>query len=286
MLITSLAWVSAREARGRDDDEEIALEAIRRTGVAVEVVNWDDPDVEWSRFDRAVTRSTWDYAERLPEFLAWVDRVEAQTELVNSRECIEWNVDKQYLGELSAAGIPITPTMFVAPGETANFPAGTFVVKPAVGAGSRDVAFFDEDTHESAQDHVNQLHAAGKVVLVQPFIASVPIEGEWPLLFFNGEYSHAASKRVLLPSEGLVEDLFAEEANTHHVASASQIEVASSAVAFVCGKLGTPTYCRVDLVKLDDGQYGVLEIELVEPSLFLPFAQASEVDAFARAITQ
>ena len=158
--------------------------------------------MDWSRFDRVVLRSAWDYPQRLPEFLAWLDEVDAVSDLVNPPETVRWNLDKQYLAELAEAGVPITPTVFVPPGTAATFPAGDFVVKPAVGAGSRDAASYGADQHETAVAHVARLHASGQTVLVQPFLKSVATEGEWPLMFFDGRFSHAASKRVALPQAG------------------------------------------------------------------------------------
>lgn len=286
MTISSLAWATTREARGLDDDEELALAALRATGVTVDVLEWDDPAVDWSSYDRVAVRSTWNYVFRLPQFLAWLDAVHAVTEIVNPPQMVRWNIDKRYLGEIEAAGIPITPTQFVAPGFIADFPAGKFVVKPAVGAGSRDAASYSDDQHALAAEHVARLHEEGKVVLVQPFVASVATDGEWPMLFFDGEFSHCASKRVNLPQAGLVEDFFAAEDNTFHEATMDQIAVAQRAIDFVSSKFGTPMYARVDLVRMDDGTFAVLEIELIEPSLFLPFADEAGIAKFSAAFTK
>ena len=201
-MIEQLAWVTAREARGQDEDEPLALAALQRTGVSVEVLDWDDPEVNWSRFDRVVLRSAWDYPQRIPEFLAWLEEVDGLSDLVNPLATVRWNLDKQYLAELVEAGVPITPTVFLHPGSAATFPDGDFVIKPAVGAGSRDAASYRADQQETAVAHVARLHAAGQIVLVQPFLKSVATDGEWPLVFFDGRFSHAASKRVALPQAG------------------------------------------------------------------------------------
>jgi glutathione synthase/RimK-type ligase-like ATP-grasp enzyme len=285
-MIERLAWVTARVARGRDDDEPSALAALADTGVSVDVVDWDDDGVDWSGFDRVVLRSTWDYPERLPEFLAWLDSVAAVTELINPVEHVRWSVDKQYLAELAGAGIAITPTVFVAPGAPASFPAGSFVIKPSVGAGSREVAAYRPDQHDAATAHVARLHAIGQVVLVQPFLPSVATDGEWPMVFIDGRFSHAANKRVVLPRAGVVDDLFAPEITTGHVASSAQIEVAQAAVDLVSDRLGTPTYARIDLVRDTAGRCCVLEVELVEPSLFLPQADTTATTRLVEALVR
>ena len=286
VVIKRLAWVTARGARGLDDDEPIALAGLARTGVAVEVVDWADPDARWSRYDRVVLRSAWDYTQRLPEFLAWLDAVDAVSELVNPAATVRWNLDKQYLAALAEDGVPITPTVFVRPGEAAEFPDGRFVVKPAVGAGSRDAAWYGPDERDSATEHVARLHAAGQTVLVQPMLASVARDGEWPMVFLGGTFSHAARKRVDLPRAGAIATLFAAEQNSAHIATAEQITAATAAVDAVSRRLGTPTYARVDLVRDDDGRYCVLEVELVEPSLFLPFADTAAADRLAEVLVR
>jgi glutathione synthase/RimK-type ligase-like ATP-grasp enzyme len=285
-VIERLAWVTTGAARDRDDDEPLALAALARTGVSVEVLDWDDPAVDWSGFDRVVLRSTWDYQDRLAEFLPWLDRVDAVSELVNSPATVRWNLDKQYLAELADAGVPIPPTDFVRPGAAATFPAGEFVVKPAVGAGSRDAAVYGPDQHDLAAAHVARLHGAGHVVLVQPFLKSVAAEGEWPLIFFDGRFSHAAGKRVDLPRAAVIDELFAPETLSGHTADAAQLEVAQAAVDLVSDRLGTPAYARVDLVRDDAGRFCVLEVELIEPSLFLSYTDAAARDRMAATLTR
>lgn len=284
-MIGRLAWVTTAAARGLDDDEPLALAALERAGVAVDVVDWDDARVRWSAYDRTVLRSTWDYPERLPLFRRWLRSVQDVTDLRNSLDVVEWNLDKHYLADLDRAGVPVTPTMFLEPGDELAPPAGDYVLKPAVGAGSRDAASYGPDQGDLARAHVRRLHDRGVPVLVQPLLASVAVDGEWPLVFLGGRYSHAASKRVTLPRAGLVTDLFAAEANTGHEADDDQLAVASAAVDVVTRRFGAPTYARVDLVRDDAGRACVLELELVEPSLFLPQAGGDAVERMVAALT-
>ena len=283
-MITRLAWATTTEAHGLDDDEPLALAALAEAGVKVDVVAWDDPDVAWERYDRVVLRSTWDYPERLQEFLAWLHRVSQLTDLRNPLPVVRWNIDKHYLIDLEQAGVPVVPTTFAEPGSRPALPDERFVVKPAIGAGSRDAASYQRDQHDLAFAHIDRLHAAGASVLLQPLIASVAVDGEWPLLFFDGQYSHSASKRVALPAASAVEGLFARETNAPHTADAAQIAAAQAAVQVVVDRFGVPTYARVDLVRDDQGQFRVLELELVEPSLFLPQAGPDAVRRLVSAL--
>ncbi|MFN8167921.1 MAG: hypothetical protein U0S36_03960 [Candidatus Nanopelagicales bacterium] len=283
-MIRSLAWVTADVARDWDEDAPLALPALARRGVAAEVVAWDDPSVDWSRFDRVVLRSPWDYARRLPEFLAWLDRVAATTDVVNPPATVRWSLDKRYLAELERADVPVVPTRFVAPGSPLELPEGAFVVKPAVGAGSRDAASYDAEHHDLARAHVARLHDAGQVVLVQPFLETVAVDGEWPMVVLGGRFSHTASKRVALPRAGDVTDLFARETCTPCTATPEQVDVAAAALDVVAARFGMPAYARVDLVRRPEGGFCVLELELAEPFLFLPYADAGAPDRLADAL--
>lgn len=284
-VVRRLAWVTAGAARGRDPDEPLALDALRSAGLDVDVVDWDDEDVEWASYDRAVLRSTWDYAERLGDFLVWLESVDAVTDLRNPLPMVRWSLDKHYLADLADAGIPVPPTAFVEPDGAAALPADAVVVKPSVGAGSRDAASYGAADADRALAHIDRLHARGVAALVQPLLASVAIEGEWPLVFFEGRYSHAARKRVELPRAGAVEDLFAEESSEPHVPDHGQLAVAQAAVDLVTARFGPPTYARVDIVRDADDSPCVLEVELVEPSLFLPEAEPDALGRLVRAFT-
>ena len=283
-MIKNLAWVTTRAAHGRDEDEPELVDALESAGCKVDIVDWDNRDINWSHFDRVVLRSAWDYPERLTEFLTWLDHVAAVSNVVNSPAIVRWNLDKNYLSELAEANISITPTVFVQPNSAATFPDGEFVVKPAVGAGSRDAASYSGDQHEIANIHITRLHAIGQTVLIQPLLKSVAQDGEWPLVFFDGKFSHAANKRVTLPRPGIVDDLFAAETNTAHIATVPQIEIAQAAIDLVSTKFGHPTYGRVDLVRDDQDNFCVLELELIEPSLFLCYADAKCTQSFVEAL--
>ena len=285
-MIKNLAWVTTQAAHGRDEDETAVVAALGVAGCTVEIVNWDNKAVNWSKFDRVVLRSAWDYPERLKEFLIWIDSVATISEIVNSPAIIHWNLDKNYLNELADAGIAITPTVFVKPGDVYEFPVGEFVVKPAIGAGSRDAASYDANQHEIATRHVARLHASGQTVLVQPLLHRITKDGEWPMVFFNGKFSHAANKRVTMPRAGTADDLFAAETNSPHTPTTNQLKVAQAVIDFVSSKFGTTTYARVDLVLDNQGNDCVLELELIEPSLFLYYADAKCTQFFVEALIQ
>lgn len=250
---------------------------------------WDDPDAPFAAADLVVVRSTWDYVDRPDAFVRWLRDVAARTRVCNEPGVIAWNIDKRYLGDLAAAGLPVVPTTYVAPDDDLPaLPDGPFVVKPVVSAGSRDTARYrGADDHGDARDHLARLHAGGRTAMVQPYVASVDEVGETALLYVDGELSHAARKGALLTPDGpAVEGLFAPEQITARQPSAAERAVGAAVLDHLRATWmpdHPPLYARVDLLATDDGPV-VLELELTEPSLFLdtdPGAAARFADAIA-----
>jgi hypothetical protein len=237
---------------------------------------WDDPSVDWSAFDLVVLRSTWDYQERRDAFLAWVRSV---PRILNPPEVVEWNTDKRYLGELPRA----VHTEYLAPGDGFSAPAGEYVVKPTVSAGSRHTARFGPGEQARAAALVAEIHAGGRIAMVQPYVGSVDELGETALLYFDGAYSHAVRKGpILRPGEAPTSEVFAAEEIAAREPPADERALADEVVAFAGGRFGELAYARVDVVRGADGPH-VLELELTEPSLF--FAQGpGAAERFAAAI--
>jgi glutathione synthase/RimK-type ligase-like ATP-grasp enzyme len=286
-----IALVTAREARGLDEDQPPLENALTSAGAQVHVVDWDDPGADWSRFSLALLRSAWDYAPRLGEFLEWAQRASHLTKLLNPVQVVRWNTDKHYLADLAHKGVPIVPSEFIEPGEDgaarlAQFldrhGEAEFVVKPAVGAGSRDAQRHHHEDRSAATAHVRRLLDARRSVLLQPYLHRVDEYGETALMYFDGSFSHAIRKGPLLRrGEGPTEGLFATETITPREPSAAELHVGSQAMAAM--PFPTPLYARVDLILDSDGAPCVLELELTEPSLFFVHAPGS-AERFAAAI--
>jgi O-ureido-D-serine cyclo-ligase len=292
-MSANVALVTAREALTLDEDLPPLVLALRAQGARVDTPCWDDPDVDWGSYDVAVLRSTWDYVDRLDEFLAWAERCAGQTRLVNSPAIVRWNIDKHYLMHIGRAGVPVVPTLFVEPGadaqaELIRFLAGgsgaftvgacgpfaQFVVKPSIGAGSRDAARYRREEQGRAVEHVARLLAAGRGVMLQPYLDRVDDQGETAVVYIGGRYSHAIRKGPLLRlDEGFVSGLFAPEQITPREPDAEERRVAEG--AFMACSLDEPLYARVDLIRNDRGLPVVLELELTEPSLFFLHAPES-----------
>jgi glutathione synthase/RimK-type ligase-like ATP-grasp enzyme len=95
-----------------DPDQRPLLDALRSLGADAQMLAWDDPAADWDRLDLCVIRSTWNYHNQLPEFLAWARRTSRKTTLLNPLEIVRWNCDKRYLKELEASGIRTIPTEY------------------------------------------------------------------------------------------------------------------------------------------------------------------------------
>ncbi|MFF1542396.1 RimK family alpha-L-glutamate ligase [Streptomyces sp. NPDC058291] len=270
MARVALATYDPRPLAGKDVDLPVLLGALRAAGAEADVVFWDDAEVDWASYDLVVIRSTWDYSWRADEFTAWAQKVAGVTRLANPAAVVRWNADKRYLGELAAAGVPIVPTRYVAPGEPAELPdGGEYVIKPASGAGARYAARYTPDAHETAVRHLARMHAEGLTAMVQPYVRGIDTGGERALQFFGGRLLHASRKRaVLAPGTAFDADKVAHPGLEPWTPTPAERAVAERALAAV-PEAPELLYARVDLVDGDDGQPRVMELELVEPNLFL-----------------
>lgn len=283
-----IALVTTRPARDLDEDLPPLREALAAAGAEVSVLDWDDAAADWAAHDVAVLRSTWDYTTRLDEFLAWLARVSTQTCLLNPAPTVRWNVDKHYLGELAAAGIATVPSRFVEPGADAQAalqaflaadgngePGFEFVVKPCVGAGSRDAQRHGADAVPAALAHLQRLLDAGRSALLQPYLRRIDEHGETALVWFNGEYSHAIRKGPLLRrDEASTRALFAAEHIAARHPNPAEMALSRAVLACLPGD-AAPLYARIDLIQDANGSPRLLELELSEPSLFFAHAEGS-----------
>ncbi|MGW7420136.1 ATP-grasp domain-containing protein [Streptomyces sp. NPDC054813] len=268
----------------KDQDLPVLLRALTAAGADAVARPWDDPDVEWGGFDLVVIRSTWDYSWRTEEFLPWVERVGKATRIANPAAVVRWNSDKRYLGDLAAAGVPVVPTRYLAPGDPVELPSDRdFVVKPTFGAGARFAARYTPDEQGTAVRHLARMHDEGLTAVVQPYVAGIDVSGERALQFFGGRLLHASRKRaVLTPGTAYDADKVAHPDLARWDPTPDELAVAERALAAV-PEGPELLYARVDLVDGADGQPQVMELELVEPNLFL-FLHPGSVDGVAEAI--
>ena len=282
---TVIALVTCDAGPNLDPDEFATIKALADRGVSAEMVSWT-ADVDWSRYELVIIRSTWDYHENLPAFEKWVADVSRKTKLLNPPEAVFATSNKEYLDKLDKAGVRVVPTEYCRVGETprVDFESEQYVVKPTVSAGSNNTF---RVTADEIANRVQQIHQLGRVAMIQPYIDSVDTRGETGLLFFNGEYSHAFNKGAMLRNNrDLVDGLYKEEVISTATPSAGEMHLAERCLA-QAPTLGFSAadllYSRVDIVQVAQGDYRVLEFEVIEPSLFLAYG-AGALDRFADAI--
>jgi len=278
------------------DPDLLPLDAAMRArlgGDAVSIVSWDDASVDWEAFSAVIIRSPWDYTDRLDEFVGWVDHVDAATTLVNAADVVRWSTDKRYLADLAGEGIPITPTVFVAPGDATPAVEGLHVVKPTVGAGSSGARRCEPG---EVADHVALLHSEGRTAMVQPYLDLLDERGETAHCFIAGgrgglELSHTFRKGALLTSVEVEQegDLFAKEDISARVPSNAERALAERALSTeVVRSLGDIVFARVDVAPFRDASgnesHVVMELELIEPSFYFSI-DPPKVDLFADRFT-
>jgi glutathione synthase/RimK-type ligase-like ATP-grasp enzyme len=269
----------------RDSDLPVLVRALREAGADAVAVPWDDPDVDWGGFDLVVLRSTWDYSWRAAEFVAWAARCAKVTRVANPAAVVGWNADKRYLGDLAAAGVPVVPTRYLAPGDVVDgLPDDhDFVVKPTFGAGARFAARYSPAERETALRQLARMHEEGLTAMVQPYLTHIDVSGERALQFFGGNLLHASRKRaVLAPGTAYDADKVPHPDLEPWTPTPAELAIAERALAAV-PDAPELLYARVDLADGADGKPRVMELELVEPNLFL-FLHPGSVDPVVAAI--
>ncbi len=270
---TRIAFAASSDFLDLDDSWPLIRGAVEEAGMTPEVVAWDAPpgQVDWGRFDLVAAHYVWGYVLARGRFLEWAGHVADRTRLVNPLPLLRWSSEKTYLADLHRAGVPVVPTVWVPPGGQWSPPAGEFVVKPTVASGGMGAARYGpEDPSATVRAHVAALHDSGHTVMVQPYKSSVDTSGETALVYFGGRFSHALRKGALLrPGAGIVERLWEQQVITATEPTVAERRVGDMVMRFVAERLGPAVYGRVDMVADGSGGPVVLEVELVEPSLFL-----------------
>jgi len=260
-----------------DPDAAPLAAALAAAGIDARVVAWDDPAADWASPIPTVLRSTWNYSLVRDEFLAWCDRVDRTAPLLNPPAIVRANSHKRYLLELAERGVPTVPTTVIPAGGAlgdAGIGAERIVVKPAIGAASLGARLFGPGERELAREHVATWSARGEV-LVQPYLASVEEHGERSLIWIDGAITHAIRKAPRFSGD-------AEQVTGPHPIAVDERAVAEAALEPWRDVI---LYGRVDLARDTYGSPCVMELELIEPSLFFakhPPAATRYVDGLTR----
>jgi glutathione synthase/RimK-type ligase-like ATP-grasp enzyme len=283
-----LAFATHRGLPQLSEDDRLAIRELQVHGASVDGAVWDAPLVDWSHYDGVILRSTRDYHLRREEFEKWLALLDSVgTRVCNPTPLLRWNIDKHYLGDLASRGIPVAPTVFLDRGEStldelrAHLTWDDVVIKPTVSASgheTRRVTSANASTHAA---WFEELHRAVDL-MVQPFFEELAAQGEWSLVFFSGQYSHAVRK---VAAEG--EFKAQHEHGGRVMAEQPRGKLVRAAEATVAQLPHGWLYARVDGFERG-GEFVVTEVELIEPSLFLahhPSAPRRFAAAIRHAIT-
>ena len=234
--------------------------ALSQRGIELSVLCWDAPDVDWAEFDMVIIGTTWDYWDRHEAFLARLALIESQTQLHNPAELVRWNSHKGYLRELTQMGCKTIPTLWF---ETFNAAAMAesfavfgpdIVAKRQVGAGA---------SGQFRLRHGDALPQTPHAMMVQPFLSTIQTEGEYSFLFIDGQFSHALVKKAKA-GDYRIQSTY----GGYETAISPPAPDLAAAHAVLAHLDMTPLYARVDMVRAEDGDLCLMEVELIEPYLY------------------
>ncbi|MEQ1645708.1 MAG: hypothetical protein ABL959_19820 [Pyrinomonadaceae bacterium] len=260
-------------------DDELAIAPLSELGIAVDTVSWRQTERAWSDFEMVVIRTPWDYQSSPGEFLTVLETIESQTRLENPLDIVRWNLDKRYLREMETRGTRIVPTIWDATYNAAEFDrwldefsVDEIIIKPTVSATAEHT--YRLKTYDASLESV----FSTRDFLVQPFMPNIIAEGEFSLFYFNGQYSHAINKspktndfRVQEEHGGIITEITPDD---------ELMTAGRETVATIGNDL---LYARVDFVRDGDGNFRLMELELIEPALYLRMNEGAP-KRFAEAI--
>jgi len=265
-----VAFLTLENAADFVIDDSLAIDELTRRGWDAIEVPWTQSGVDWSRFDLVLIRTTWDYMDRADEFLATLALIDASgTRLENTRDIVEWNIDKQYLRTLERRGVTIVPSVWGHGGDARTFAAlfmtlqeTEIVVKPNISGGAMDTFRLHAPLSDVTLQHLVDTFA-DRDWFAQPFLRTVITEGEYSLFYFGGQLSHAIRK---VPRAG---DFRVQEEHGGEISAVPVTpELRRMADSVMATLAPAPFQSRIDLVRLDNGRLAVMEVELIEPSLY------------------
>ncbi len=252
------------------DEDEMLVNLFQKNGHEVELAIWDNPSINWKKFDVVIIKSTWDYfIEKINLFYNWLDHLKQNNiPCLNNPNLIRWNSDKHYLLDIAWAGLNIVPTYIIEKNESFDlkllfekFNTDELIIKPCISGGAMNTIRVNTETYT---EHIDQLKewTSTEAYLVQPLKKEILTDGEWSFIFFNGKFSHQILKTAK-EGEFRIQHFFGGKINTPENNEALIIEAQNYIDRFAKDAL----YARVDGV-WSNNQFELMELELIEPYLF------------------
>lgn len=250
--------------------DQLLYEPLAQRGWKAQEVSWRNSSIDWNQFDAVIIRSPWDYQDDPEAFLDVLKEIKSSSaRLENSLETVKWNIDKTYLRDLEQRGIEIVPslwhTQFYAdelPSFFAELASDEIVIKPTISAGADDTFWIKRDEQNQYTSKLSSLFS-DRPFLVQPFMENITAEGEFSVFFFGDTYSHTILKtpqnddfRVQEEHGGRLQKV---EPEAHLLSTARKVLQLIDPL---------PLYTRADYVRTSENTFALMELELIEPSLY------------------
>ena len=258
------------------DEDRLLRVALERKGLRVHRIDWTSRHFDWSETSAVIFRSVWDYPQHIDEFKRFIVSISEKTILINPLSTIMWNLDKHYLRDLNDRGIETPKTIYIEKGDEislqqlhADHGLTDSILKPVMSAGARHTYRLNKHTLEKIEPMFQEL-ISSEAMMLQPFLHSVLTHGEITLVVIGGTFTHAVLKSAK-SGDFRVQDDFGGTVQPYNPTK-EEISFAEKVVS-VCEPL--PYYARVDLLRNNDDDLVVSELELIEPELWFRFHPAS-----------
>jgi hypothetical protein len=280
-VLTDIALATCTDFPALDPDNALLLPALAERGLQARPAVWNDPHMDWSVPRVTVVRSTWNYHLHRPAFLDWAERVSDLGDLWNPLTLIRWNTHKFYLHDLERSAIPIIPTCWLEQGSTVELTRvisrqgwSKAIIKPAVSASAYATLMVTPESMQLGQSHLDRFLPTHDMLL-QPFVETVTSSHERSLVYIESEFTHAVERKPALNLEPSAEERLVTPEEDELLLAQKILGLLPS----------PPLYARVDLIHDDAEALRLMELELVEPTLWLRFAPHA-VQRFADAIVK
>ncbi len=256
--------------------DELLIEPLKKFEWHAETISWKTKNVDWREYDCVIVRSTWDYQNYVDEFIKKLELIDSQTHLENNIEIIKWNMDKNYLRDLEKKDVKIIPSLWrksFNDAEANDFfdklNSDEIIIKPTVSANA-DNTFWLNKSNINSQLSILHSQFNNRSFVVQPFMKNIITEGEYSLFYFGGKYSHTILKK---PKKN---DFRVQEEHGGILKLVEPNEEMKNKAEDVLNKLDYQLlYARIDFVRTEENDFALMELELIEPSLYFNMDPAS-----------
>lgn len=254
-----------------ENENDLLLEFLQKKGLSIQKEIWDDPKVDWTKYELAIIKAPWDYFDKYEQFLQWLTLLESlNISLLNPVSTIRWNSDKHYLKDIENEGFEVIPFQFIEKKENTDlskyfklFNCEKLIIKPTISGGAKNTFAVTKTEIDQISPTIYSL-LQEESFMVQPFIKEIQKEGEWSFLFFNGKFSHCILKKV---KSGDFRVQHIHGGSVHPVKN-PPAELLKSAEEYINTFANDCLYARVDGVVIN-GKFSLMELELIEPYLYL-----------------